>query len=467
MTNLRMMWLANSNVPSSCHIPLAAIVNAGYKDGGLFNVNPPRLKLAIRLDSAHCPAGDTQKYARIGSLKITSRRSNLRTLHHFLEAAVMRREWLALPAPISCQLFVDGASPTKPKEDSPLKLGAYAMGAVKPLPLPNINFEADIPTMLELCKMGYAPEVAANALIATQNGDVSDAIEWLSHLENEELAHAPNDYSLNGCKIGTAAGSMLLAASKGIQRSHFGAGVAGVLKDVEHSIAQEHRELDEAFSRDLQGLMAKAKDMVDLAKSFRQNLGDIGESMDAAIASDLVDIGFITPVTRETAGKAYSKEVARQLADFLTIRKIVEGAGGLIPLQDAYCLYNRARGSELISPEDLYRAASLFKEIHSPYELREFPSGIKVIQAISHTDDAVCQEIQKLVNSSRDLKDENFEPWHGALGHGISRVQVAEIMQIPLAVAAEHLLTVERRGILCRDESSEGLRFYPNFYLTL
>ena len=40
-----------------------------------------------------------------------------------------------------------------------------------------------------------------------------------------------------------------------------------------------------------------------------------------------------------------------QLADFLTPR--VDAVGGCMALPDVYCLFNRARGSELVSPDDL------------------------------------------------------------------------------------------------------------------
>lgn len=42
---------------------------------------------------------------------------------------------------------------------------------------------------------------------------------------------------------------------------------------------------------------------------------------------------------------------ALQLADFLRPR--LERSGGLLPMPDAYCLFNRARGTELVSPDDL------------------------------------------------------------------------------------------------------------------
>lgn len=52
---------------------------------------------------------------------------------------------------------------------------------------------------------------------------------------------------------------------------------------------------------------------------------------------------------------ALKLEAAAQLADFLRPR--VERAGGMMPLPDVYCLFNRARGTELVSPDDLLAAA--------------------------------------------------------------------------------------------------------------
>ena len=50
-----------------------------------------------------------------------------------------------------------------------------------------------------------------------------------------------------------------------------------------------------------------------------------------------------------------------QLADFLVTP--MERAGGMMPLPDAYCLYNRARGTELVSPDDLTAAVKLFPKV--------------------------------------------------------------------------------------------------------
>lgn len=42
----------------------------------------------------------------------------------------------------------------------------------------------------------------------------------------------------------------------------------------------------------------------------------------------------------------------------------MQRTGGIMPLPDVYCLYNRARGTELISPDDLLSAVRLFPQVH-------------------------------------------------------------------------------------------------------
>ncbi|GJY04278.1 vacuolar protein sorting-associated protein 36 [Tanacetum coccineum] len=39
-------------------------------------------------------------------------------------------------------------------------------------------------------------------------------------------------------------------------------------------------------------------------------------------------------------------------------------AGGVLYMIDIYCLFNHARGTELISPNDLLRACSLFADAY-------------------------------------------------------------------------------------------------------
>lgn len=47
----------------------------------------------------------------------------------------------------------------------------------------------------------------------------------------------------------------------------------------------------------------------------------------------------------------------------------------------------------------------------------------------------------------------------------LSVEEMAQILSISLLLAQERLQTAERAGNICRDESIEGLRFYPNLFL--
>ena len=59
---------------------------------------------------------------------------------------------------------------------------------------------------------------------------------------------------------------------------------------------------------------------------------------------------------------------------------------GIMALPDVFCLFNRARGTELVSPDDLLAAVRLFSIIGAPLHLRTFSSGLLVVQSSSHSD---------------------------------------------------------------------------------
>jgi ESCRT-II complex subunit VPS36 len=47
----------------------------------------------------------------------------------------------------------------------------------------------------------------------------------------------------------------------------------------------------------------------------------------------------------------------------------------------------------------------------------------------------------------------------------LSAEELAQALGISVLLAKERLLTTEKHGKACRDESIEGLRFYPNHFL--
>jgi ESCRT-II complex subunit VPS36 len=89
--------------------------------------------------------------------------------------------------------------------------------------------------------------------------------------------------------------------------------------------------------------------------------GDAELLLDADTQLQLIAMGISSPVTKASAGSRYQQELSRQLADFLT--GPLSRAGGVLLLPDVYCLFNRARGTELVSPDDLVQACQAFQEV--------------------------------------------------------------------------------------------------------
>lgn len=76
----------------------------------------------------------------------------------------------------------------------------------------------------------------------------------------------------------------------------------------------------------------------------------------------------------------------------------------MMTLTDVYCRVNRARGLELLSPEDLLNASRQLGPLDLPLVLRVFDSGVMVLQIRSLDDEAVVESIAELVNFSKFKK---------------------------------------------------------------
>eukprot|EP01135_Chromosphaera_perkinsii_P001101 Nk52_evm51s158 gene=Nk52_evmTU51s158 len=264
------------------------------------------------------------------------------------------------------------------------------------------------------------------------------------------------------------------------------AGVGGIMKRVDKDVEDSAQTISQAF-QDLDALMGKAKDMVTLADKFSNKLaakskqGDEGNnnSEENEFQAHVVALGIANPVTRATHGSLYHREMAKELAR--VIAKPLEANGGMLTLTDVYCLYNRARGTELISPDDLLAACKTFDEINRAsggfsgsgegmMRLRKFEeSGVMVLQSYAHSDEGIVVKLKsyfaneeadiKETENGSDVQQRNFE-----YELYLTPADYANFQAISAVLAKEQLVTAEKAGYLCRDETAEGLRFYRNVF---
>ncbi|XP_029336542.1 vacuolar protein-sorting-associated protein 36 [Mus caroli] len=198
-------------------------------------------------------------------------------------------------------------------------------------------------------------------------------------------------------------------------------------------IEEQAAGIGKRFSQKVLRLFSvQAKEMVELSKSIankiKEKQGDVTEDETIRFKSYLLSMGIANPVTRETygSGTQYHMQLAKQLAGILQA-----------PL-------------ELLSPEDLVNACKMLEALKLPIRLRVFDSGVMVIELQTHKEEEMVASALETVSERGSLTSEEF----------------AKLVGMSVLLAKERLLLAEKMGHLCRDDSVEGLRFYPNLFMT-
>ena len=271
--------------------------------------------------------------------------------------------------------------------------------------------------------------------------------------------------------------SATAAAGFGGQTSHLvGAGIAGLERRGLEARKNNEVVLGNAFE-DLEALMASAKDVIALAEAFAADsgMGQNGSSTEAnaVLSQSAAALGMIT--TKDMLGSGtgsedlYLSELSRNLAEYLTDDRkgILQKEGGIMSLIDLWAVFNRSRnGVELVSPSDFQKAAQLWEKLKLPVRLRQFKSGLLVVQRFDWSDEKTIQQLEIWLD---ELRFEPLDvPWDWSVyGKGVTAQEAAQRFGWSVGVATEELEMAEDRGILCREEGIEGVRFWRNHIVTL
>ncbi|OQV16440.1 Vacuolar protein-sorting-associated protein 36 [Hypsibius exemplaris] len=235
-------------------------------------------------------------------------------------------------------------------------------------------------------------------------------------------------------------------------QSGFRIGIAGIERKLQTEQKGVNQQISHAFE-DLNSLMKAAKDTVALSKilvtKVKNRQGEITDDETTQLKSYLLSLGVDDPVTREASrsDNIYFQKLAKEISANLTIP--LKESGGLMTLTDVYCRVNRARGLELVSPEDVLRACRLMKAMRLPTELKIFESGVIALELRDFSETVVIKKTQEALEVSPLTAD-----------------MLAKTLGVSVILAKEMLLLAEKQGVACRDESIEGLKFYPNRFLS-
>ncbi|KAJ0163993.1 Vacuolar protein-sorting-associated protein 36 [Colletotrichum tanaceti] len=221
---------------------------------------------------------------------------------------------------------------------------------------------------------------------------------------------------------------------------------------------------------DLDALMASAKEIVALAERFARQNGGSGAEANALLAESASQLGLVT--TKDIVGGSssetlYLSELSRNLAEFLTddARGVLKKAGGIINLVDLWAMFNRARGGvELVSPMDFEKASQMWESLKLPVRLRKFKSGVLVVQSSERTDETTIKALVSWLDDLHEFPPEKELAWDWRqFGRGVTARDAAERFGWSIGVAEEELEMAEERGVLCREDGIEGLKFWKNY----
>ncbi|KAI6125899.1 EAP30/Vps36 family-domain-containing protein [Pisolithus croceorrhizus] len=273
-------------------------------------------------------------------------------------------------------------------------------------------------------------------------------------------------------------------------------GIGGIIENVNASVKNSQTELSDAF-QDLEALMVKARDLVQLAAELNEKLnasstvahtpgsaspspsfvvrpaasqpvtGSIfavtslvpsAEPEEAKfIRSSLSQLGLQmtnAPVTPDMIRdeRRWIGELARELAGVLqgtsddTPGQKPSGImrqRGIVGLDEVWGGWNRARGVALIPPSTFLQTLQFLPDCTSPpIYSRTFKSGLRVLHTPPYTHASFAARLLG----------------HLMLSEVLTTSQVAQEENITITLAAEMIEAVEVDGVVCRDDERSAIR---------
>lgn len=261
----------------------------------------------------------------------------------------------------------------------------------------------------------------------------------------------------------------LVRAPAAVPERPKGVGIAGLEQRGLDMRKNNEVMIGSAFE-DLDALMASAKEIVALAERFARQNGGTGAEANALLAESASQLGLVT--TKDIVGGSssetlYLSELSRNLAEFLTddARGVLKKAGGIINLVDLWAMFNRARGGvELVSPMDFEKASQMWESLKLPVRLRKFKSGVLVVQSSDRTDETTIKALVSWLDDLHEFPPDKELAWDWRqFGRGVTARDAAERFGWSIGVAEEELEMAEERGVVCREDGIEGLKFWKNY----
>ncbi|KAL0244230.1 hypothetical protein GEMRC1_008315 [Eukaryota sp. GEM-RC1] len=256
------------------------------------------------------------------------------------------------------------------------------------------------------------------------------------------------------------------------------AGIAGTKAMIEHEREVARSAVDGL--EELNDLKTKAKELTVLANRLASSVKEVQndsssdqktvEEAETRVTDVLDSLGFASVASKHNhTHEEFINRVAVEILQVLDpILKKKENSLGMIGLFDCFCLINRARGTELLSPNDFYLACTRLKSLNAGMHLHKFSSksmaimtGNSLTEVLTVIKTAIIAETDiyfKNVNVSDTITINN--------GHyrGFSAMELSTLLSISLGLVKDLVQAAEEKGFLIRDISTQGTLYWLNIF---
>ena len=233
-----------------------------------------------------------------------------------------------------------------------------------------------------------------------------------------------------------------------------GIGISRIQNLMRKKINNQNKLISGSFN-DIQSLRENAEAMISLAQQIRAKLSSSkantseSASQTAEINSVLSKIGFIDPVTKEVAGSDYYIKLAEQINVYFTDYFKKNPDIKVITLIDAYCIYNRARGGNTISPKDMTQAINNFDKVAGEIKVKNFNKEMIVLHTSEFSN-------ENLINLIKNYMKENKQDY-------IELKSLSNIINVKNVLLETILIDdLLNNGLLLIDEFDLDVRYYLN-----
>ena len=236
----------------------------------------------------------------------------------------------------------------------------------------------------------------------------------------------------------------------GVYNSNITSGIGmGRIKNIMNQKIEKDSKLISSSFSGIENLRKNAESMIELAKEIRVKLGNQNSELNGILSK----IGFVDPVTKEVSGSDFYLNLGEQINEFFCQYFSSNPNIKVLTLIDAYCIYNRARGANTISPKDMTQALKYFENNNHQVLVKNFNNEMIVL----HTKEYSSDNILVLITNFMKKNGQNY----------IDMNDMSKILNVE-NVLLEKILIEDLlfNGKLLIDEDDLEVRYYLNNILS-